>query len=331
MELPRITFIQKIKQFSSYRIGYVLVIVAAALAGLIHSISKPLLEYSNINTVAISPVTLAAVIFIVNGLFFTPLQKNTNPVSKIGRKNLLLLTLIGIAEASAVITYFFGLKESTAVNASILTNGEILFSILVAITIFRERLQKKELPPFAMIILGIVLLPVGFDLYNNGMIITDLVYGDLLILLSGAFYALDINLCKYVSNKMNAKTITQLGSFVAGGFALCLIFVFQIPFEISISHLPSIAIIGIFGTGISTFFFIIALRLIGAVRTILLYSTTTVFGVIFAGMILQESITLSHVFSIILVSIGLYALRNRLGSDEKIMPYFKGSVKNAEI
>ena len=329
MELPRIPFIQKIRQFSSYRIGYVLVIVAAALAGLIHSISKPLLDYSNVNTVAISPVTLAAVIFIVNGLFFTPLQKNTDSVRKIGRKNLLLLILIGIAESAAVITYFFGLKESTAANASILTNGEILFSILVAITIFREKLQKKELPPLTMIILGIILLPVGFDLYHNEMKVSELVYGDFLIIFSGAFYALDINLCKYVSNKMNAKTITQLGSFVAGIFALCLIFVFQIPFEIKISQLPSIAIIGIFGTGISTFFFIIALRLIGAVRTILLYSTTSVFGVIFAAVILQESITLSHAFSIILVSIGLYALRNRLGGDEKIIHYFKGSVKNA--
>lgn len=308
--------IKKNKLVSSPHIGYVLVIAAAALAGLIHSLSKPLLSYTVPTSVEINPITLAAIIYIINGLFFTPIKKNANSSTKIGKKNLLMLAIIGIAEVSALITYFFGLKDSTAVNASILTNGEMVFSILIALTIFRERLQKEEFAPFSMIILGVVLLPIGYDLYRNGMVFTDLVFGNLLIIFSGVFYAIDVNLCKFVTHKLNARRITQIASFFGGGFALCLMFVFQIPFQVSFSQIPSIAIIGLFGTGVATFFFLIGLRLIGAIRTILLYSSTTVFGIIFAGLFLQESITAQNVASIILVSAGIYFLRNRLGKSE---------------
>lgn len=300
----------------SPRWGYVFVIASAALAGLIHSVSKPILEYSNVNTVEINPLTFAAIIFIINGIFFTPIQKNGKPLEKIRKKNYFLLIIIGVIEVLAISTYFFGLKESTAVNASILTNGEIIFSILIALIVFREKLGKKELPYFSMIIIGASLLPIGYDLYQHEMNLTNLVFGDLLILLAGLLYAVDINMCKHMSGMINAKKITQITSFAGGGFALFLILVFQIPFNVSISHIPNIAVVGIFGTGLSTYFFIMALRSIGAVRTILLYSSTSVFGMVFATLLLREVITLQSVLSIALVLGGVYFLRNRLSNDK---------------
>ncbi|HSF28064.1 MAG TPA: DMT family transporter [Nitrosopumilaceae archaeon] len=314
MKPPKFFSFQKISL--SPRWGYAFVIASAALAGLIHSVSKPILEYSNVNTVEINPLTFAAIIFIINGAFFTPIRKNGESVKKIGKKNYFLLGIIGIIEVLAISTYFFGLKESTAVNASILTNGEIIFSILIALVVFREKLGKKEIPHFSMIIIGASLLPIGYDLYQHEMNLTDLVFGDLLILLAGLLYAVDINMCKHMTGMINAKKITQITSFAGGGFALFLILVFQIPFNVSISHIPNIAVVGIFGTGLSTYFFIIALRSIGAVRTILLYSSTSVFGMLFATLILREVITLQNVLSIALVLAGLYFLRNRLSNDK---------------
>lgn len=329
MKPSKFTFFQKISH-TSPRLGYVFVIVSAALAGLIHSVSKPILEYSNVNTVEINPLTFAAIIFIVNGMFFTPIRKNDDPLKKIGKKNYYLLILIGVVEVLAISTYFFGLKESTAVNASILTNGEIIFSILIALIIFKEKLGKRELPYFSMIIIGASFLPIGYDLYQHKMSVTDLVFGDLLILLSGLLYAVDINMCKHVSSKINAKKITQVSSFAGGGFALFLMLVFQIPFNVSISHIPNIAVVGIFGTGLSTYFFIMALRSIGAVRTILLYSSTSVFGMVFATLLLQEVITLQSILSISLVLGGMYFLRNRLGDDKTAICDLGGKFKHGE-
>ena len=324
MELPKSSLIQRITSSSSPRLGYILIIAAAALAGLVHSIAKPMLSVSTANIVEIHPLTLAAVIFIINGLFFTPLRRNKSSGAKINRRKLLLLALIGIAEVSAIITYFSGLKETTAVNASILASGEIMFSVIVAAVIFREKLQRKEVFPFVLIIVGAAALPVSYDIYQHGIVFSNLVFGDLLVLLSGLFYALDINMSKYASDRIDARRITQITSFIGGGFAIFLIFILQIPYNINPSHIPNIAIIGIFGTGLSTFFFLIALRLIGAIRSILLYSSTSVFGMVFASILLHESITAANIISIIVVSFGLYLLRQRFGKDEKTINELRG-------
>lgn len=302
------------KQIRYSTIGYVLAISAAALAALTHVIPKPLLD-SSYGGIELSPITLAFLIYIMNGLFFTPLAKNHSPIKKIDRKNFVFLGIIGLTEVLALITYFFGLKDSTATNAAILTNGEILFSILIAITIYKERLHRKELSPFALIIIGMIVLPVGYDLYNSGFHVTELVFGDMLILLSGLFYALDINICKYVSSRLDSRRITQLTSFISGGFAFCLILFFQVPFDFSFNQLPEIMITGIAGTGMSALFFILALKFIGTVRTILIYSTSSVFGIIFSKLFLLEVITLANVFSIVMVLSGIYLLRNRLSDD----------------
>lgn len=192
----------------------------------------------------------------------------------------------------------------------------MIFSLLIAITILRERLRRKELSPFAMIIVGMVIIPVGFDLHQNGFAMTELVFGDMLILVSGLFYALDINLCKYVSKRFDAKRITQITSLVSGVFALGLMLTFNIPFNIDWSQVPSIVLLSIIGTGLAAFFFIVALRLIGAVRSLLLYSSSSAFGVIFSSAFLGEAITAANVISIVLVIGGIYLLRNRLAEDD---------------
>jgi len=326
-----ISAITKSKKFHLDRkTGYLLIIISSALAALLHVVGKPLLETSDID-IGLNPVVLAMAIFIINGLFFTPLCKNSGPIRKIGSKNLILLGFIGIAEVLALITYLFGLKDATAINASIFSNGEIIFSLLIAITVFRERLTKKELTPFCMIVFGMILLPIGYDFYQHGLALDDLVFGDLLIIGSGFLYALDINACKYVSNKFDCKRITQLTSFASGGFALLVLLVFQIPIEINLSQLPAIAVLAILGTGISTLFFLLSLKLIGAVRTIMLYSTTSIFGIIFSIILLGEELTIVNIISVTIVMIGIYLLRNRLGGEDSEPVNTSVNIENSNL
>ena len=63
------------------------------------------------------------------------------------------------------------------------------------------------------------------------------------------------------------------------------------------------------------FFILIALKYIGAVRTILVFSTTTVFGVMFSSLLLGETITMANVGAVGIVIVGTYLLRKRLASD----------------
>jgi len=305
----------KIIQLKRSRYGYYLIILAAAFAALLHVLSKPLLENSE-NMIEINPIVMAFLIYFICGIFFTPLAKNTQSISKFGRKDWIFMLAIGVAEVLALITYFYGLTTSTAINASLFSNSEVIFALVIAMLVFKERLHIKECIPFTMIIIGMMALPIGNDLYQNNFVLEELVTGDLLIILSGVLYAIDITLCKYVADRFDARRITQIASLICAAVAISLIVVFQIPMDIDLMQLPSIFVLSILGTGMSTLFFLIGMKLIGAVRTVLLYSTTSVFGVVFSGLILAETITVVDVLSLALVLAGIFFLRNRLAGNE---------------
>ncbi len=313
-----------VSKFNSFKLGYVLILISAALAALVHVLAKPLLD--NQMGIEINPVVLAACVYMINAAFFTPLTKKSIPVVSLGKRNLALLTIIGISEVIALITYFFGLKESTATNASIFSNGEIVFSLLITMMIFKENLQKREIGPFMMILVGMMILPVAYDIYAHGVFLSDLVVGDILIILSGAFFAIDVMLCQYLSKKIDSKRIVQMTSVVSGAFAIGALIAFNIPVNIEPASLGPIAIFAIGGTGFSTMLFVVSLRLIGGMRTMLLFSTNSVIGVILAVLLLGESITAVTLASIALTFGGVVLLRDRLGGKHEEVPKEKPGI-----
>jgi drug/metabolite transporter (DMT)-like permease len=306
--------LQQFTKNSKKSIGIFVILTASALYALTHVISKPLVE-SNSN-IEINPLILIFFIYIINGVFFTPLAQRTGgSITKIDRRSLIIIIGIGVAELIGMALYFVGLKDSTAINASLFDNAEIVFALMIAIIIFRERLTKTELVPFVMIIFGVMVIPIVYDMSHAGMVMTELLYGDILIIFSGLFLAIDVNLYKFISNKISSHRIMQLYSFSGGLLALGVIFVFDIPIEISWDQIIPITLVSLLGVGLPTMFFLVAIRLIGPVKTILVYSTTSIFGLGFAALILGESFSYIHCISTAIVIVGIYMLRKRLAAN----------------
>lgn len=250
-------------------------------------------------------------------MFFTPLARRAGgSITKIDRRSLIVIIGIGVAELIGMGLYFVGLKDSTVINASLFNNAEIVFTLMIAIIIFRERLTKSELVPFFMIIFGVMVLPIVYDMSHAGMVMTELLYGDILIIVSGFFLVIDVNLYKFVSNKISSHRIMQFYSFSGGALVLGVIFVLDMPIEISWDQMIPIILVSILGVGLPTMFFLIAIRLIGPVKTILVYSTTLIFGLGFVALILGEEFSYIHGISTAIVIIGIFLLRKRLASNE---------------
>ena len=268
------------------------------------------------NTIEINPIVMVFLIYMICGAFFTPIARNTDPIRKFSQKDIIFMGLIGLAEVAALSAYFFGLQNSTAVNASIFSNSEIIFSLLIAMVVFKERLHIKEYVPFSMIIVGMMIIPIGSEMYQNGTSLQSIVTGDLVLILAGLLYAVDITLCKYIGDRYDPRRVTQITSFFCATFALGFLFFLQIPIDFEFVHLPNIVVISVLGTGMSTLLFLAGLKLIGAVRTVLLYSTTSVFGVLFAGLFLSEEITLIDIVSLVITLAGIFLLRNKLAESE---------------
>ncbi len=293
-------------------LGIALTLAAASMEALADVIPKPLMADTQI--LPASPLLIVFLIYIVNGAIFTPFTVKSRPLSKFSIKPLYALTALGIVEVLSTIFFLYGLKDTSAINAAILGNSEILFGVIIAMIVLGERIKRKEIFPFMLIGIGAILIPLGTDISEGGFM-TNFVVGDLMILISGLFLGIVMTMYKRMGDKFDSKRIIQYTSFVGAAVALGGILVMGIPFELDPNHLPTILITGIIGIGMPVFFILIALRYIGAVRTILVFSTTTVFGVMFSNLLLGEIISMTNVGSIGVVIVGTYLLRKRLARD----------------
>ena len=147
------------------------------------------------------------------------------------------------------------------------------------------------------------------------MRVSNLLIDNILIIFSRLLYAIDVNISKYVSDKIDVKRITQIISFTSGLFTLFILIILGIPFDVDLKDIPIFSVLAFVGTGIDILFFVMAMRLLGCVRILLLYSTNVIFGIIFSSIVLSEEITIMDMFYINLILSGIYFLRNKLGEE----------------
>jgi drug/metabolite transporter (DMT)-like permease len=111
-------------------IGYISAIIAALLFGSVSTVTKPIVS-------SVNPLLLSCLVCLISGVTITPVVNRIK--YSVRRKDYLLLittSIFGAVIAPAM--FFFGLKLTTAIDSSLLSNGEVIFSILLALTIFGE-------------------------------------------------------------------------------------------------------------------------------------------------------------------------------------------------
>ena len=299
---------------TSTAVGFIVAILSAALSSLPDVVSKPIVDPNVSGIAPIEPLMVVFIMYLATGLFFTPITKlQKSAATPIKKSSYLVLVVYGVALACSTLAFSFGLKETSATNASILTNSEIVFTVLIGMILFKEYLAKKEILPFALIAAGAILLPIGSDIYENRFAFSEFVFGDIMIVLSGFIYCLCTFIAKHASDVKTTRVV-QIMSLSGALFCFLLMLVFQTPFTLDTSTLSILSFVGIAGIGGSVLFFVMAVRLIGAVRTILIFSSATVFGVMYSAIYLLESIDAFTVTSLGIVTIGLYRLRYKLAA-----------------
>jgi len=66
--------------------------------------------------------------------------------------------------------------------------------------------------------------------------------------------------------------------------------------------------VGVFSIGLSILFFMLGLREIGSLRTGVIYSTSSLFGAVFAFVVLREDFSVFQIFAGLLMILGVYVL-----------------------
>ena len=54
--------------------------------------------------------------------------------------------------------------------------------MIIVMIVFQEKIRKNELLPFLIIIVGIIVLPITYELYKNDLNISSFLLGDILII-----------------------------------------------------------------------------------------------------------------------------------------------------
>ena len=197
----------------------------------------------------------------------------------------------------APILYFTGLEQTTASEASVLTTGEILFTVLIARLFFGEQIRLIGYVGVILVLFALFIIIVNY----NSQILNDALrinYGDFLIIASTLFWAMDNNISKIVSHKMNIAKIVQLKSLIGGLLLMAIVITLGIKINISLTQMPSIILLGAGGFAASIFFFLQSLKRIGTVKTILIFSTSSIFGVVFSIVFLHEQLQTTLLYAI---------------------------------
>jgi len=302
-----------IRHIKKENIGYISAIIAAILFGSVSTITKPVLEDQN-------ALSVSSLLYIIAGLSLLPLMTlspfNSDNIitresssTKKGNKKYFLLLVTSICGAViAPSLFFFGLSNTSASDSSILINGEVLFSILLAILFFSEKLIKLEIIAILLVLAGIVILTTNMQISNSFL---ELNIGNILIVGSTFFWALDNNISKIISRTIHIPKIIVLKSLIGGSllFILTMIIFGIEEFKVDLLHIPDLLFAGSLGFGASLFFFLHSLKRIGTVKTILLFSTSSIFGMIFATIFLKENITIYQIIAITVILSGCYLIK----------------------
>src|SRR5919201_2728602 len=272
----------------SIGLGLAAALIAAALFGLVSTIAKPILT-------TVNPFLLSSLVYLISAIFFTAiiaLRNNTSssasptslqPKSSFHKRRyyyLIVITTSIIGAAIAPAMFFFGLSQTTASDTSLLSNGETIFSIIIAILFFKEKLKPLGYLAALMVLAGLVVVTTSLQFHSSLLKINS---GNILVLGATALWGLDNNICRIITYRMDIARLVQLKSVIGGSVLFIFaVFVFHIPLSISIAaQLPQIVLLGAIGFGTSLYLFLISMKRIGIIKSVLVLSFSSVFRLTF--------------------------------------------------
>jgi drug/metabolite transporter (DMT)-like permease len=280
-------------------IGYLSVLFAAVLFGSVFSLAK-------VPLATIDPLALTAVVYTISGLALIPFAKASFTFER--RDDyfyVVIVTIFGGVLAPVLLMY--GLQQTAASTAAILTNGEIVFTIALSSIFFGEK-PHGRVGLFAVILVVIGLIIATTEDLKALESIVQLNAGNIMILASMFMWAIDNNVSRRLTSRASPAKIAMVKS-LAGGLVLIAIALALGKGSIitAIKYDMWILIIGmsVAGFGGALLLFLEGIKRIGTVKTMSMFSLTPVFGIVIAALSLGESITVFQSIATGLIILGI--------------------------
>ena len=262
---------------------------------------------------SVNPLVLSGLVYTVSGIALIPFAKASFKFAN--RQEYLYLSIItALGGVGAPALLLFGLQITPASDASILANGEVIFTIALSALFFGER-PKGRIGVLAVVMVTAGLFIATTDL-NLSQTILSLRQGNLLILAAMLMWGIDNNISRRltlgptVSPAKVAMTKSLFGGLILLAIALLMHLQRDIA-AISLSLWVVIVLMSVTGFGGALLLFLEGIKRIGTIKTMSVFSLTPVFGITAATVALHESISIFQILAtgIIIAGIGLVSRR----------------------
>ncbi|MEW5840938.1 DMT family transporter [Nitrososphaera sp.] len=296
----------ELEQHRKGHLGYLSVLLASALFGSVFTVAK-------VPLATIDPLALSALTYLVAGLALVPFARASFRLgSRRELRYMALITLFGAVAAPVLLLY--GLQQTQASDASILTNGEVLFTIILSSLFFGER-PKGRLGLFA-----VALVVAGLFMATTNMQFSETIIqfnaGNIMILGSMFLWAIDNNVSRRLTtfSAISASKMAMIKSLFGGLLLLAAVAAtgrWQAVAAIPADLWAIIIAMSVSGFGAALLFFLEGIRRIGTIKTMSVFSTTPIFGIAIAAVALGESISIFQIIATGLVVTGILLVSRR--------------------
>lgn len=272
-------------------------ILAAGLYALNAPVSKLLLE-------EVPPTMMAALLYLGAGIGLALVRlaqrmtgkgKKEAPLTKKDMPYTVGMVMLDIA---APIFLMVGLTMTTAANASLLNNFEIVATAVIALFIFREAISRR-------LWLAIVLVTISSAILSVEDVTSfTFSYGSIFVLLACVCWGLENNCTRMISHK-DPLEIVVIKGFGSGLGSLVLAFCLKenaLPLVYGVCTL----LLGFVAYGLSIFFYIYAQRYLGAAKTSAYYALAPFMATALSLVIFREKPSISFFIALLIMAVGTY-------------------------
>ena len=273
-------------------------VIMALLAAIFYAFSTPI---SKILLNKIPSTMLAGLLYlgagigmsIVYGIKKVAVKKETE--ESLNKNDLKYVIAMVMLDILAPIFLLLGLSESNSSSISLLNNLEIVATSLIALLVFKEKINVKLWIGIILITISSIILSFdGSDFSFN--------IGSLYDILACICWGLENNCTRSISDKNPFQIVIIKGIFSGlGSLIIALILQQRIGNYLYVLYA---LILGFVSYGLSVFTYVIAQRYLGSAKTSAYYAIAPFIGVVLAFIFFQEKPYYTFYIALLIMIVG---------------------------
>ena len=268
----------------------------------------------------VDPIVLSAIVYPISFAALIPITKSSFKIeNKEDFLDILVISILG--GVLAPILLFYGLDRIDASEAVILTNAQIIFTVLLSSLFFGEK------PNGIIGYTGIIIVFVGLFVATTELDTSGSLFkyepGKIMIVGAMLVWAIDNNISRRLTKRSTiwpakiAMLKFLIGGIILFGIATIAVEESSSSFRSRLQIIDSLLLIkpsewliiiavSLFGFAGALSLLLESLKRIGTIRTMMIFSLTPIFGIVAANIVHAESISILEAIATGIIIIGIF-------------------------